>query len=314
MNTITDETLVVLLDSPAPAAEPEKHAAKGTTLHPLTAPGKEWSSLLPLTTLSLLVAFLISRAGWFEAGDNIGYYLGLVGGVMMLLLLLYPLRKNMRALQNWGAVKYWFGVHMVLGIAGPVLVIAHSTFKLRSTNASVAMVCMLIVAGSGIIGRFLYTKVHRGLYGEKLNLIDIQTDSGFDRTEIQSVLHFAPAVEARLKAFEAYATPAYKNIFRDGWRFLSIDVRRAVAYRRCLMGLRTAFSSYKKAGAFAPGDARKELKACKKLIRAYLASAQRVSQFSAYDRMLQLWHVAHVPLVYLLLISGIAHVVAVHMY
>ena len=46
----------------------------------------------------------------------------------------------------------------------------------------------------------------------------------------------------------------------------------------------------------------------------YLDSVQRVSQYAAFVRLFSLWHVLHVPLVYMLVLSAIAHVVAVHMY
>jgi len=50
------------------------------------------------------------------------------------------------------------------------------------------------------------------------------------------------------------------------------------------------------------------------LIERYLASVVRVAQFTAYERVFALWHIAHVPFVYLLVISAIIHVVAVHAY
>ena len=52
----------------------------------------------------------------------------------------------------------------------------------------------------------------------------------------------------------------------------------------------------------------------RKLVRRYVASVVRVAQFTAYERLFALWHVAHVPFVYLLVISAVAHVVAVHAY
>jgi hypothetical protein len=33
-----------------------------------------------------------------------------------------------------------------------------------------------------------------------------------------------------------------------------------------------------------------------------------------YERLFALWHVLHVPLVYMLVAAAIAHIVAVHMY
>jgi len=39
-----------------------------------------------------------------------------------------------------------------------------------------------------------------------------------------------------------------------------------------------------------------------------------VAQFEAYDRLFSLWHVLHIPFVYVLVVSAIAHVIAVHVY
>ncbi|HJV61433.1 MAG TPA: hypothetical protein VJ743_10850, partial [Albitalea sp.] len=100
-------------------------------------------------------AWRFSRLGWFTAGDRTGYWLGVAGGVAMLLLFSYPLRKYVRVLHRWGQVKWWFWVHMALGITGPLLILVHSTFRVGSLNAAVALYSMLIVALSGIVGRFI---------------------------------------------------------------------------------------------------------------------------------------------------------------
>ena len=40
----------------------------------------------------------------------------------------------------------------------------------------------------------------------------------------------------------------------------------------------------------------------------------RVAQFSTYERVFALWHLLHLPFVYLLLITALFHVFAVHAY
>jgi hypothetical protein len=59
---------------------------------------------------------------------------------------------------------------------------------------------------------------------------------------------------------------------------------------------------------------RARLRAAQRLAGAYLSGAQRVAMFSAWERLFALWHVAHVPFVYILALSAVAHVVAVHAY
>jgi hypothetical protein len=302
--------------SPARPAAAETSPATATLPNKLPAVKRDRSFTVVMvsTTLSVLVALVVGRSGWFTPGDNVGYYIGLVGGVMMLLLLLYPLRKYVAAFRNWGKVKYWFAVHMVLGICGPILVLAHSTFHMRSTNAAVALICMLVVAGSGIVGRFLYTKVHRGLYGEKLNLKELQGEAGIESAEIRSRLHFAPAVEKRLLEFQEYALAPREGFVGDAARFLTLGFHRLRVQHASLRDLRSAMRTVAEARGWDAEKYRRRVGAASGIVKAYLGAAQRVAEFSVYDRLLQLWHVAHVPLVYLLVISAIAHVVAVHMY
>ena len=61
-------------------------------------------------------------------------------------------------------------------------------------------------------------------------------------------------------------------------------------------------------------DLAKREKHAKALVWQYLHAVTRVAQFTAYSRLFSLWHVAHIPFVYLLVISAIVHVIAVHAY
>ena len=153
-----------------------------------------WTLFLIVITVLMVAGYFISRDELYKAGDNIGYNIGLVGGIMMVTLLIYPVRKRIGFMRNWGILPKWFKWHMVFGVLGPALIVFHSTFVLRSVNAGVAMVCMLLVSGSGIFGRFFYTKIHNGLYGRNTSFQQLQEDldgSG----DVKSVLNFAPEIQ-----------------------------------------------------------------------------------------------------------------------
>src|SRR5882672_2053610 len=161
------------------------------------------ASLYALLALLVLVAWQVSELGYFTSKDDLGYWLGVSGGVMMLALFAYPMRKHLRFMQRLGPLKYWFVVHMVFGIAGPLLILVHSTFKVGSMNAAIALTCMIVVALSGIVGRFLYRQIHRGFLGGKSTLRELQLEAGFEQDAVKSRFHFAPSVELQLLAFEA---------------------------------------------------------------------------------------------------------------
>ena len=100
-----------------------------------------------ITTLGFtLFSLLLLYMGWLNrtqavwtAESGWGYWLGIVGGSMMLLLLLYPMRKRLHFMSKWLTVKFWFRLHMVFGVLGPVLIMMHSSYQLGSMNGRVAL-------------------------------------------------------------------------------------------------------------------------------------------------------------------------------
>ena len=268
------------------------------------------------TLIAVLVggAWWVAQRGWFKAGDDLGYWLGVAGGTMMLLLFSYPLRKYLRPLHGFGKVKWWFLAHMVLGIGGPTLILLHSTFHVGSLNAAVAMYSMLVVAGSGVVGRFIYLRVHRGLSGQKTSLQQLQSRAGLDESEARSRLHFAPKVEARLLDFAERQLGA-----RPGWgtwlrQVFVLPAQMWIVYFRCAAELHRPLRQIAQRRQWSAADRARREYLARKLVRRYLASVVRVAQFTAYERLFSLWHVLHTPFVYILVISAVVHVVAVHAY
>jgi hypothetical protein len=270
-------------------------------------------ALIPAVCALAAAAWLGSHYGGYAAGSGVGYYLGLAGGVALLLVFLYPLRKRLRFLQSWGATKRWFALHMACGIGGPILILAHCSFQVSSINAGVALASMLLVAASGIVGRFIYTRIHHGLYGTRLTLAQLQTAVGIDAGNVSSRLRVAPQIEERLKAFRA-AIERPKSIALGAWYFLTLGSRAHWMFRRCVREFARAYRAQARANGWDAGKQTRDLAAAKALIGAYLSGVQRMAQFRGYERLFSLWHILHVPLVWMLVLSAIAHVVAVHAY
>lgn len=250
-------------------------------------------------------AWAVVQIAGLQATSDLGYALGIAGGVAMLLLFAYPLRKRVRAMQHWGSAKPWFIVHMVLGIAGPVLILLHSGFRIGSLNAGVALWSMLIVAGSGVVGRFLYLLTHRGLHGEHEELGRLLQGLGIAEARGDSVWSDTPSVTTPLHRF---VTDARQLAARPGHdlaghftAFVLLPWRR----RRELRLVRRALRALARRG-----DRTHNLTA---MGEAY-ATALRVAQFGRATRLFELWHVLHIPFVYLMVICAVVHIVAVHVY
>jgi len=259
-------------------------------------------------------AWLAGRAGLYTPGSDLGYNLGLVGSIFMLLLLLYPLRKRVQFLQRAGELKNWFKVHMFLGIAGPVLILYHSTLRLQSLNAAVAFYSMLIVAGSGVIGRFIYTKIHHGLYGRQATLRERQENLGLQGESLKSKFHFAPNVEQRLKDLEAYAADQTRVGLLGLRRFLTLTVRTRYVYWRSMQEVGRVLSRAARERNWPRSERAHRIRVARRILKGYMRELKEVAQFRTYERLFSLWHVLHVPFVFMLVLSAIVHVVYVHMY
>jgi hypothetical protein len=264
--------------------------------------------------LLVVLTWLVGRSGLYESGTGTGYLLGLFGGVMMLLLFLYPMRKHWRFMQALGATKYWFALHMLLGIGGPLLILMHSTFRIGSINAGVALTCMLLVAGSGVVGRFIYTRIHHGLYGERARFRDVQAQLASQAKQLHVEIGSAPRVEAMLKHFEGDALGAPRGPLGRTLYFLTLGLRTRAIRRRCMRQLEPLYREQALRKGWCDDEFSRRLELARDLIDAYVGSVARVAQFSTYERLFSWWHVLHVPFVYMLVLSAVAHVVAVHIY
>ncbi|MDD2702136.1 MAG: hypothetical protein PHH36_13010 [Sideroxydans sp.] len=275
-----------------------------------------WTLYLSVITLLLAGGYFVSYDHLYEPGDDIGYNLGLAGGLMMLSLLLYPMRKRFRFMSNWIILPKWFKWHMVFGVMGPTLVMFHSTFRIESINAGVAMACMMISSGSGIFGRFFYTKVHYGLYGRQVTFQQLQKDLQGSE-EARSILSFAPAIQRRLADFHARAMRLSERGRIGVWNFLTLGIRTAWFTWSIIRDLKKAMyadAAEKHWNAIQMKRLNQIYAENEKSIRSYINAVREMAEFSTYERLFSLWHIFHVPIVYLLVPSAIWHVIAVHRY
>lgn len=274
---------------------------------------------VPLAFGIFILALLF--AAWLERGEGhltpeegTGYWLGIAGGSMMLLLMLYPLRKRFKTLAAIGSVKLWFRLHMMLGIAGPALVLIHSNFKLQSLNATVATLAMLLVVTSGLVGRYLYARVHLGLYGRKAEaqalLADIRDLKAMlgDQTE-----HDAQFL-AELGRFEACLPAAAGGALSNLGSRLLLGQRLRQAERRLQKRARDLISVQAAANRWTRRQRSHHLAVAKQHVRLLSAATRKTATFAIYTRLFAAWHVLHLPLFLLLIASAAMHIVAVHLY
>ena len=268
---------------------------------------------------TLLVASL--AAGWLLRGEllvnpaeGLGYWLGIIGGSLMLLLLLYPAGKKATLLRKYGLVKHWFRVHMIFGLVGPALILYHCNFSVGAMNSRVALYSMLGVAISGIIGRYFYARIHRGLYGKRAGMEEL-------RNEISGALENNRGLAAILPNFINELHSVSAELIGDQFT-RSISLRQAIAWTVkhyvVRMRLHLLIRRELRARAMLSETLQANTKNIRKTANAYaakqVAMMRQIAQLSLYERLFSLWHIFHMPLFILLVLSALVHVLAVHMY
>ncbi len=251
----------------------------------------------------------LPSSAYLSPQSGLGYALGIAGGSMMLLLLLYPVRKRMPRARYVGSTRSWFRLHMTLGILGPALILVHSNFSLGATNSNVALVCMLIVSGSGLFGRYFYRHIHLELNGREATLDELKEFS--NRLQQTSTVSFLPALARRIDEEQAVverrfaATPLLLRPLQGAMWAMA-------ARRRLRREVREAIAK----GADRRRDPSRESlqQTAYRYIDDRISAARRVLEFRAFQKLFSLWHALHMPLFFMLIIAGTVHVVAVHLY
>src|ERR1700752_423437 len=105
---------------------------------------------------------LSPKHAYLKPSGAIGLRLGMFGVLLFLFIYLYPLRKKWAWLGRQGSSRRWLDFHVLLGLVAPVVITFHSSFKF-SGIAGVAYWIMLVVALSGVVGRYIYSQIPRSL-------------------------------------------------------------------------------------------------------------------------------------------------------
>ena len=267
-----------------------------------------------LLTLLIIAGYLLRDQGLITPEHGLGYWMGIIGGSLMLALLLDPLRKRLRILHFLGPTKHWFRMHMAFGLIGPLLILYHCNFQLGSINSKVALYCMLLVAGSGIIGRHFYARIHRGLYGKKTSLRELQTDLSASVEKSHGLATLMPNLVARLDAMAEELQGCKVTQSIGIGRSLRWTFTHQFTHISLLLTARQELKIAAKNSSVVARDHKRLSKTASKFIRDYMSLIGRVAQFSFYERLFALWHILHLPIFLLMIVSALFHVLAVHMY
>jgi hypothetical protein len=264
--------------------------------------------------LALVLGWFFRDRLPFGPEEGFGYWLGITGASMIVLLLFYPVRKRIRLFHGLGPLRHWFRIHMMLGLVGPTLILYHSKFQLGSFNSRVALFSMVIVSSSGLVGRHLYSRIHRGLYGQKTSLAELNAELTDSLERSYGLASIMPNLVSSLEMLSDELQGDRITRSLGVRRSLLWSIRQFALRHKLFRIARRELDDQAARSEVVARDYQKLSRTTKAYIREYVRLMTRVAQFSFYERLFSLWHVLHLPLFLMLVVTAIVHVLVVHMY
>ncbi|MBS1817965.1 MAG: hypothetical protein JSU08_08555 [Acidobacteria bacterium] len=248
--------------------------------------GREYY-LTPLSTRAYSTAHPLLRPS-----GPIGQTLGVVGAALMLVPFVYMLRKRIPGLRAIGSARGWLEVHLFCGVVGPVLVTLHTSFKFNGI-ISAAYWSMVIVMLSGFVGRFLFVRIPRSIRGSELTRSELDARAESLNGEIAESVQSMALLE-RVHAFEASVVPSGAHL-----SFLDLFTGELTLGRKA-----HRFEQELTSAGLSPELAH----AVVTLTRERATLLRRIAYLQKTKTLFGLWHVFHLPLVYLMLVIVAAHI------
>lgn len=238
---------------------------------------------------------------WLRPSGYVGQTAGLLGFAIFVFLWLYPLRKRYRALAWTGAVGRWLDVHVVTALGLPLLVAIHAAWKFEGL-IGLGYAAMLVVCLSGIVGRYLYTRIPRSRSGVELTREEVAAARRALVTQIAAATGLAPdEVTATL---DAAAGTEVRGVGRAIVRMVADDFLRWRTTRRLRREWGTGARGRR------PLD-RATLRRVAALVNDEIALAQQARLLEATQAAFRYWHVAHRPFAVTALVAVTVHIVVV---
>lgn len=276
------------------------------------APGARWSRWVLLGFLLLAGLTLVGAPyyfapfadrvrspwhPWLRPSGYIGQSAGIVSLLIFLSLWLYPLRRRFRWLAFTGSMAKWLEAHVAFALLLPLLAAVHAGWRFTGL-IGLGYDAMLAVWLSGIVGRYLYTRIPRGRSGLELDAGDVakarhalvEEIAKRTRLKVEDVREILGDDPWPCEGLGVFAT--LRQLVRDDfarWR-TTRTLGRVIARRA---GGRVS---------------RSVLKRIRQLARREMALMQQARMLGATQRLFRFWHVVHRPFAIAALAAVLIHV------
>jgi Fe-S-cluster-containing dehydrogenase component len=311
-----------LLDNPrifglgAGAMDPRKSLTRDTstdarlqglyiTLAAVATAFLAWEALSLKYASSLSILFNMQLLRWIppsfdlsiRRGSDLCILLGNIGFFLLMIAMLYPMRKAFPKLfKHLGQKPRWLDLHNFCGFMGCVLISFHTGFEFGYQGATFGYFALIAVMLSGFFGRFLYQMIPRGVAGTELQMRDIENEDSVLGQRMDALLQHS-------KSLQEMVNETMTNIIGDekklGFRkMLRSFVVTPGAIRKLLRTLRQTGNVHDS-----------DLAQLKELLEEKLRLKRNVAYLDTSAVLFQKWQWIHRPFAYIMGTLAILHIV-----
>jgi predicted membrane channel-forming protein YqfA (hemolysin III family) len=260
----------------------------------------------------IVIALLLgaSASYWYYArrefphgGSTYGLAYGIAGTALILLLAFFGIRKRWYR-SRFGTLEQWLQSHIYLGLLVLVILFFHTGGRFNDKIAVTALVLVIIVVASGIVGAVLYAIVPRLL---------TEVESDLTVEEIADQLNQLARSMARIASGRsAPFQRIYDELLRQtapgglaGWRLIVSRLGRKPQKDP---------GDWARLIALVPREEQEELRQMLVVSRQRRELLLRLIYQQRYKNILEFWLYIHVPFTIVLLAFAALHVAAVFYY
>lgn len=231
-----------------------------------------------------------------KPGGITGHGFGVVGSAMMLIMLLYSVRKRSPKLSQFGPIVHWLDFHIYLGVWGPLFIILHSTLKIYGLVA-ISFYSMLAVAISGVLGRYLYLQIPRNIRGNEYDLRELRELELELSNDLAEKYGFSNGFITKIESLDNSKQLASRRTFFMLYGLVISDIKNWFELKKLRKDIAKAHNL-----------THKQVMPIIKLAKQKIKLKKRIAVLSKVQHIFHYWHVIHKPFAIIMLVIMFVHI------
>jgi len=238
---------------------------------------------------------------WLRPSGYVGQTLGLLSLLFFLFLWAYPIRKKYSSrLAFTGRISAWLDWHVASGLIVPWAAATHAGWRFTGL-IGLGYAAMFIVYLSGLVGRYLYSRIPRQKTGVEMSRDEVAAEREQLLFELVATTGLPPSKVRDLLNLDGQEGSGL-GLLGTARALIADDIARRKAVQELASRVKQSQDGTRALD-------RAALERVLLLARREIALSQQIRMLGATQRVFGLWHALHKPVAVTAFLAVAAHVV-----